>query len=204
MRIADFKKSLTSVNEFIYFDSNDYLREKASNPLGLIQVITDAEYLLKIGIGESDKYFLNGTVGNLYRICGEPQKALDYLNSCLCFAKEEGNITRETVTLIRLGEALKYDGKHDEAIELFEEAFKKCKDNKLDTYLDFALQHRGKCLMEMGRIDEAEKSFIKALKLREFKGDTNLIDSTKKALELVKRLKTNNYFLNKRCRLVED
>ncbi|WP_419957993.1 hypothetical protein [Psychrobacillus psychrotolerans] len=45
MRIADFKNSLSSVNEFIYFDSNDYLREKTSNPLGLKQLIADAEYL---------------------------------------------------------------------------------------------------------------------------------------------------------------
>lgn len=189
MRIVDFRKNLSSVNEFIYFDSNDYLREKTSNPLKLKQVIADAEYLLKISIGESDKYFLNGTVGNLYRICGEPQKALDYLNSCLCFALEEGNITRETVTLIRLGEALKYNEKHDEALEFFEKAFKKCKDNTLDIYLDFALQHKGKCLMEMGRLDEAEVSFKEALKLREFKGDSTLIDSTKEALELVNRLK---------------
>ena len=190
MRIVDFKKSLSSVNEFIYFDSNDYLREKTSNPLKLKQVIADAEYLLKISFEKSEKYFLYGTVGNLYRICEEPQKALNYLNFCLCLALEEGNITREAVTLIRLGEALKYDEKHDEALEFFEKAFIKCKENKLDTYLDFALQHKGKCLMEMGRLDEAEISFIKAFKLREFKGDTTLIDSTKKALDLVKGLKS--------------
>lgn len=189
MRIVDFKKSLSSVNEFIYFDSNDFLREKTSNPLRLKQVISDAEYLLKICIEESDKYFLYGTVGNLYRICGEPQKALNNLNICLCHALEEGNITRETLTLIRLGEALKYYEKQDEALELFEKAFKKCKDNKLETYLDFALQHKGKCLMEMGRLDEAEVCFIEALKLREFKGDTTLIGSTREALKLVKRLK---------------
>lgn len=58
MRIVDFKKSLSSVNEFIYFDSNDFLREKTSNPLRLKQVISDVEYLLKICIEESDKYFL--------------------------------------------------------------------------------------------------------------------------------------------------
>ncbi|MEI4771886.1 tetratricopeptide repeat protein [Psychrobacillus sp. FJAT-51614] len=189
MRIVDFKKSLSSVNEFIYFDSNDFLREKTSNPLRLKQVISDAEYLLKINIEESDKYFLYGTVGNLYRVCGEPQKALNYLNICLCHALKEGNITRETVTLIRIGEALKYYEKHDEALEHFEKAFKKCKDNKLETYLDFALQHKGKCLMEMGRLDEAVECFIEALKLREFKGDTTLIGSTKEALKLVKRLK---------------
>lgn len=37
---------------------------------------------------------------------------------CLCLALEQGNITKETVTLIRLGEALKYDEKHDKALEL--------------------------------------------------------------------------------------
>lgn len=62
-------------------------------------------------------------------------------------------------------------------------------DNMLDTFLEFALQHKGKCLMEMGRLDEAEIEFIKAFKLRKFKGDIALINSTEKALELVKRIK---------------
>lgn len=191
MKIIDIKKSLSSANKYIYLDRNDYLREKTSNPLRLKQVIADAKFLLKTTIEDSDKYFLYGTVGNLYRICEEPQKALNYLKFCLCLALEQGNTTRETVTLIRLGEALKYDEKHDKALELFEKSFKNCKDNMLDTYLDFALQHKGKCLMEMGRLDEAEIDFIKALKLRQFKGDITLIDSTENALELVKRLKKN-------------
>ncbi|TQR17705.1 hypothetical protein [Psychrobacillus vulpis] len=187
MRIVDFKKNLSSINEFIYFDSNDYLREKTTNPLKLKQVIAEAENLLRIS-DEEDKYFLYGTVGNLYRICGEPEKAINYLNYCLNYALEEENISKEIVTLIRLGEALKYHKKHNKAIEFFDEAFNKCKDNKIDSYLDYALQHKGKCLMELGMLDEAEKCFIKAFKLREFKGDSTLIDSTKQALDLVKRL----------------
>lgn len=40
-----------------------------------------------------------------------------------------------------------------------------CIDNMLDTFLEFGLQHKGKCLMEMGRLDEAEIEFIKAFKI---------------------------------------
>ncbi len=32
MSIVDFKKNISSINEFIYFDSNDYLRKNNSNP----------------------------------------------------------------------------------------------------------------------------------------------------------------------------
>ncbi|WP_374967238.1 hypothetical protein [Lysinibacillus sp. RS5] len=190
MSIVDFKKRISDLSKFIYFDKNDYLREKTSNPLKLKQVIAEAENLLKIN-NEEDKYFLYGTIGNLYRICGEPQKGIYYLNHCLSYALEKGNIRNEIVTLIRLGEALKYDMKHNEALECFDEALNKCKANKIDAYSDFALQHKGKSLMELGKFIEAEKCFIQAFKLREFKGDPTLIDSTKQALDLVKRLKNH-------------
>ncbi|HWL24352.1 MAG TPA: hypothetical protein VNR38_11490 [Ureibacillus sp.] len=72
MSIVDFKNRLSSVNEFIYFDSNDYLREKTSNPPKIKQIIAEAENLLKKTIEEDDKYFLYGIIGNLYRICEEP------------------------------------------------------------------------------------------------------------------------------------
>jgi len=108
----------------------------------------------------------------------------------------DGNIKREVVTLIRLGEALKYNKKHYEALEYFDKALNKFKEDKINNHLDFAFQHIGKCLMELGRLDEAEKNFIEAYKLRELKGDTSLIKSTKQALCLVKRLKSNNSLLN--------
>ncbi|CAM5198041.1 hypothetical protein UACE39S_04323 [Ureibacillus acetophenoni] len=151
MSIVDFKNRLSSINEFIYFDSIDYLREKTSNPLKIKQIIAEAENLLKMTIEEEDKYFLYGTIGNLYRICEEPQKAINNLNFCLKYALVDGNIKREVVTLIRLGEALKYNEKHYEALKYFDKALNKCKDNKINNYLDFAYQHIGKCLMELGR-----------------------------------------------------
>ncbi|MTI94337.1 MAG: hypothetical protein FH749_02460 [Firmicutes bacterium] len=190
MSVADLKQRLSSINEFIYIDGNDYLREKTSNPLIIKEVIAEAENLLKNTAGEDDKYFLYGTLGNLYRICGEPQAAINYFNDCLNYVLDSGNIKREIVTSIRLGEALKYASRRNEALALFDQAIQKCKDKKIDTYLDFSFQHKGKCLMELGRLDEAKEYLNKALTLREIKGDTSLIDSTKQALDLVRRLQT--------------
>lgn len=190
MEISEFKKNISTINEFIYFDENDYLREKTNNPLKLKQFIADAKYLLSVN--EAEKYYLCGIIGNLYRICEEPQNAINYLNQCLNFSLEEGNIKKEIVSLVRLGEALKYANKHNEALVLFNNALTKCEDNQVDIYLDFILQHKGKSLMELGQLEEAENCFIKTLKIRKIKGDSNLIESTQLALSLVRTLKNNN------------
>lgn len=133
----------------------------------------------------NDKYFLYGVLGNLYRINGQAQKSINYLTYCLKKAAEEGNHTREIVTLIRLGEALKYDSNHKEALNHFNKAFEMCRTNEIEEYLDFVLQHKGKCLMELAMLNEAEECFVKALELRKSKGELSLIDSTLQAIGLV-------------------
>lgn len=187
INIADFRKNLSSVNEIIYFDKSEFLREKTSNPLRLNQVISQAEGLLK-GSNENDKYFLYGALGNLYRINGLPKKAINCLTNCLNQAVEERNPTREIVSLIRLGEALKYDRNHKKALNHFNKALGMCEAHKVDEYLDFVLQHKGKCLMELAKLDEAEECFQKALTLRKQKGNHSLIDSTEQAIVLVREM----------------
>ncbi|MCM3390743.1 hypothetical protein M3649_21950 [Ureibacillus chungkukjangi] len=188
MNIADFKENLFALNDIIFFDQSEYLREKTSNPLKILQVISDAEALLKDS-NEDDKYFLYGTLGNLYRIIEQPKKAIQSLSYCLNRSVEERNLSREIVSLIRLGEALKYDSNHIEALDKFNVALNLCKANKIDKYLDFVLQHKGKCLMELAILNEAEECFLEALALRKTKGNFSLIDSTQQALNLLKELK---------------
>lgn len=136
----------------------------------------------------NDKCFLYGVLGNLYRINGEAQKAINYLTYCLNKAAAEANHTREIITLIRLGEALKYDSNHKEALNHFNKALEMCKTNEIEEYLDFVLQHKGKCFMELAMLNEAEECFVKALELRESKGELSLIDSTLQAIGLVKEM----------------
>ena len=176
------------MNEIIYFDKNEYLREKTSDPLKLNQIISQAERLL-VNINENDKYFLYGSLGNLYRINEQPQKAINCLTYCLRQATEERNLSREIISLIRLGEALKYNSSHKEALNHFNKASEICKAHRIDVYLDFALQHKGKCLMELAMLNEAEACFQKALTLRKSKGDLSLIDSTEQAIRLLRKCK---------------
>ena len=188
MDLTNFKKELISINKDIYFDTNQYLREKSSNPSKLKQVILKGESLLKQVKEDSltsknSKYFLYGTLGNLYRIYGEPKNAIKYLELNLQDSIEEMNYTREIISLIRLGEALKYDNNLEKALEKFNQALVKSYETEVNSHLDFALQHKGKCLLELKRGKEAIKCFQEALELRIAKGSCPLINSTVKAIE---------------------
>lgn len=190
MNFSKFKNCLLTISEIIYFDHNEYLREKTSNPFRLKEMIDIAENLLVNTKSEDEKYILMGTLGNLYRIYGEPQKAINILSECLIIACDQNDSNREIVSLIRLGEAIKYNGNPMEALEIFNEVLDKCKANDNLFYVDFAMQHKGKCLLELGEIAEAEKCFKETLKLRELKGDLSLIESTRQALNFIKKWTT--------------
>ena len=189
MNLVDLKSSLANIKEIIYFDKEEFLREKTSDPLKLQNLMMMAETLLMKNNNEEDQYFLYGTLGNLCRINGHPKKALNYLTKCLSIAQKERNPRKEIVSLIRYGEALKYDNQHISVLKTFDEAWNKCVYHQDGIYEDFILQHKGKCLMEMGRLEEAENCFLKSLTLRKRKNDSELILSTEKALELIKWLK---------------
>ena len=189
MDVDSLKNELNLLQKTIYFDQNDYLREKTSNPSKPKQVIIEAEKIV-ILLRENelknsdDLYFLYGTLGNLYRIYGEPERAIIYLKLALEQSVENKNSKREIVSLIRLGEALKYDNKHQEALDMFDQALVKSRDIAVDSYIDFIDQHKGKCFLEMRKVDEALKCLEKALEIRELKGDKALIHSTQQAIEL--------------------
>jgi len=186
MNFSEFKNCLLTISEIIYFDNDEYLREKTSNPFRLKEMKDIAENLLANTKSEDEKYFLMGMLGNLYRIYGEPQKAINILTECIIIACNQNDSNREITSLIRLGEAIKYNGHPMEALKIFNDVLDKCKANNNLFYVDFAMQHKGKCLLELGEITEAEKCFKEALKLRELKGDVSLIESTRQALNFIK------------------
>ncbi|WP_197140328.1 hypothetical protein [Lysinibacillus sphaericus] len=45
-----------------------------------------------------------------------------------------------------------------EALKIFNDVLDKCKANNNLFYVDFAMQHKGKCLLELGEITEAENA----------------------------------------------
>lgn len=180
------KKDLEAVTQTIYYDVEDNLREKTNDPEAVLDFLKQVEELL--ANNREDSYQLCGILGNLYRILEKPKKAIDYLERALRIANEKHDCEKIAVTLIRLGEALKYNEKHQQAMECFDQAMALIHKNKLDNYLDFALQHKGKCLLELKRYEEAEQYLLKTLKLRKQKEDATLIDSTEQVLKYMKEI----------------
>ncbi|MGE7625335.1 hypothetical protein ACQKMD_20715 [Viridibacillus sp. NPDC096237] len=52
--------------------------------------------------------------------------------------------------------------------------------------LDFALQHKGKCLMELGEWELSLSHFHEALSIRKSKAEPSLIYSTELAIQFLK------------------
>src|SRR5699024_7623666 len=137
MSISQFKKKIsTSLHDNIYFDKNDFLREKAINFSVLNLLIDEAQDLI-ISSNKNERYFLYGILGYLYRVTGKPKKAIEYLTFTLDYFEEKDDI-KEVISLIRLGEAYKYDDQHHVALDKFNKALKICEVEQIDEYLDFA------------------------------------------------------------------
>lgn len=186
------KQEFLRLAETVYFDEADYLREKFREPSKVPPFTNIAEnHLLTLMNDDKDhkeeKYSLCGMLGNCYRIVGQPQKAIHYLTLALKIAWEEENSSKKVVTYIRLGEAWKYNDEHEKAMDMFTVAMKIVSENELGKYNDFVLQHQGKCLMEMGKWDEAKQCFQEVLEIRKKKAVPSLIESTELSLNWLER-----------------
>ncbi|MFC6464641.1 tetratricopeptide repeat protein [Marinilactibacillus sp. GCM10026970] len=160
--LTSVKNVLSNFNKTVYFDTYHLLREKTRDTNIVQQCSEQLIGFLKGSLNRQDEYFIKGALGNLYRINGETKKAIHYLTFCLQYARECQDTSKEIVSLIRLGEALKYSDDHQGALNNFNQALERSQSDNIENYVDFVQQHKGKCLMEMTGFDEAESCFLEA------------------------------------------
>lgn len=135
---------------------------------------------------------LLGQIGNDQRALGNLLEADMFLTDAVALARTLGDTRREAMNGIRLATARQYQGQHADAEAIFRAALALAQSGDAADYEDFALQHLGKCLVEMGRIDEAVECFDRALVLRWMKADADLIASTEQALHAAQRLQESD------------
>ena len=184
LKVDDFKNELLLLQSFIYFDDNEFLREKCSNEDFLKDLIGKLDRAIldwNSSLLLDDLLFLYGAVGNLYRIQGEVKSSIDVLTKAVRLSKGNKKIANH----IRLGESLKYAGQHQQALTMFNTVIEQCKQQH-SVLLDYAYQHKGKCLLELEELSEANECFRKALELRVKKGDLSLIASTQMAIDYIR------------------
>lgn len=76
MKNARFREKLKWVPRLVYFDENDYLREKARDKKKIQALIDEAEHLFINEDDSNERFFLAGTMGNLYRVIGKLNRSI--------------------------------------------------------------------------------------------------------------------------------
>lgn len=127
--------------------------------------------------------------GGLQRRLLHLVEAETYLIKAINIMKNQQQILSQTAYEIRLAHVYHWRNKFNIANQLFEELLLRCKlDKTLKVhYLDFVLQHYGKCLFDQNQLKLAEQMFKKTLKIRLEKGIPELIQSTQYALEMTRK-----------------
>lgn len=178
---------LPDISDSIAFDEN--LREIVTGPERVAFAIRRARKRLQQARDVGNATQILRTLGYLTdacRVAGELDAAVRYGQEAVERARSAANRNAEVANLIRLGEAHKYRDEHAIAEPLFRQALALSTEGDARTLHDFALQHLGKCLIEMGKYDEAIVSLEQALDIRRGKATQALIESTEQALRLAR------------------
>jgi tetratricopeptide (TPR) repeat protein len=166
---------------------DDRVRGVARDAEAVRRVIARASAELEEARRRGDRageQWLLGYLGNAARLLGEHDAAVARLRESLTLADALGDERRAVVALIRLGEAHRCAGEPRAAEPLLQDALARAEAAAPDL-LDFALQHLGKALLDVGDTTRAREHLERALELRHAKGDAELIESTRAALRLV-------------------
>jgi len=119
---------------------------------------------------------------------GSEAAAATLLEEALALSRKQGDRATEIDGLLGLATARQYLGARDAALAMFEAGLRLCDETGIREQEHFLLHHMGRCLVEMGRIDEARAAFEKALVLRRAAGNARFIASTQGALEELAKL----------------
>ncbi|MDB5096206.1 MAG: hypothetical protein JWM80_627 [Cyanobacteria bacterium RYN_339] len=160
-----------------------FQRVYADKATPLVNAIHEHRNDLQLARQEADEVSILAILGPLseaYRLLAQLDPAVACGEEALALAEKLGNQTALIANGIRLATALQYRNEQDRALPIFQLALERARVRGF--MVDYALQHLGKCLVELGRKDDALESFQEALKLRAAKGDAELVASTEEAI----------------------
>jgi tetratricopeptide (TPR) repeat protein len=166
-------------------------RMAAADPVALREAVGALQARLA-AVGEPEKRMvLLRRIGSGLTALGDLAAARRVLSEALELACELADPRAEVAVRINMGDALRYAGDLPAAAAQYELALALARRAAPDR-VDFALQHYGKHLFDAGRTEQAIACLREALRLRQAKGDTDLIESTRRALAMVDRQEPGN------------
>jgi len=180
-------KSLEKFNLSVRFDNN--LREVPNSPADMMSAM---RYLVRkleredLETRERIKHL--GLIGSYARILHEFAIAEAAITEAIKLCDTQELVPNEVVNQIRLAHIYQWQGHYGESNRLFSTLLERTRTEPEVFYLeDFVLQHTGKNYFDQEKYGAALEFFEDALKLRLDKGDRELIQSTKHAIQETKR-----------------
>ncbi|WP_285732965.1 tetratricopeptide repeat protein [Kitasatospora phosalacinea] len=139
---------------------------------------------LSAGAAPGRTRVLTRWIGIGHLVLGNHDEARAFLRRALELAVADGDARAVVATGVNSGDAHRYAGDLPAADACYRSALDTAR-SACPELLDFALQHFGKHLAERGDLLGARAHLREALRLRDAKGDAELIGSTRDALDLV-------------------
>ncbi|MFD8480599.1 tetratricopeptide repeat protein [Kitasatospora sp. NPDC059673] len=163
---------------------DDHLRMVPIDRGELITVVSRFRQELDVTTDPSRTRLLTREIGIAQMTLGNHDEARTLLRKSLDMAAADGNTRSVVASGINLGDAHRYAGDVQAADALYRSALATAR-SRHPELLDFALQHFGKHLMELGDLTKAQTCLQEALRLRIAKGNPELVGSTQAALDRV-------------------
>jgi len=130
--------------------------------------------------GERARLF--GQAAELYRRADQLGPAVSSAREAVASSVRTGDRQLQAANQIRLATAQFYAGGHREAAALLEQSAELCTDIGDELMRSFALQHLGKCLVEMGRTTRGRSALTAAAIIRFELDQPHLLASSLRAL----------------------
>ena len=134
----------------------------------------------------TEKVRIKGTIGVYCRLLGRLDEAESYLTEALSLI-ERNKLSQNlwVQQAIRRAHVAQWKQQFPQAEAMFLKAVSICEtDPTCSEYLDFAVQHLGKCYFDQHQYARALKCFERALEIRRYKKISDLISSSEFAIEI--------------------
>lgn len=128
-------------------------------------------------------------IGTFARMLGDLEVAESSFQDSLVILEEKGRSDQALAVKLRLAIVHQFKGDYAKADNFYVNAIKvmkNSKDERINRFLDFALQHLAKSRFEQKFYREALDYSLEALEIRLIKGDMDLIQSTEQVISKVR------------------
>ena len=158
---------------------DERLREVAADREAAERAIALADEALASAAGDERRRLL-AYLGRACRLTGRVDEALMYFRVAARLRPDD------VAAQIRLGETHRCRDEYEDAERILRRALSRARGTRHE---DFALQHLGKTLLDLGQTAAAIDCLERALELRRAKSDEALIVSTEAALSRARRIR---------------